>query len=252
MAQKGPLALRLWNFKKAFIEDDTPVDDLSFLSRHRDTLRELVITGDEEMDVAEINQLRALERLNINAPGGANAVLRLAGMPSLRQLSILDRGPEGRRLIVDFGGATEIRQVLLAAPDESEVAAVAALPRLADATLEGAGAFPARFASLELTDLTVTGVTSWPASVTGIERVVSLEVAESRGLADLSLFADASPLRFLTLFDLPGLRSLRGVRFADDAEIDIQGCPDLVDLGELDPGRAVGGAVTGSPRLGLP
>lgn len=251
MAQKGPLALRLWNFKKAFIEDETPVDDLAFLTRHRETLRELVITGDEEMDVVEINQLRALERLSINAPGGANDVLRLAGMPGLRQLTVLDRGPEARRMVVDFGGAPEIRRVVMEDPDASDVGAVAALPQLAELTLESVGAFPTGFSSIHLTALTVTGVTAWPGAVTGIERLESLEVAESRGLVDLSLFADASALRSLTLFDLPGLRSLSGVRFADDVEIDIQGCPDLIDLGELDPNRVLGGAVTGSPMLGL-
>ena len=93
MAQKGPFALRFLRPKQAFLEDgETPVDDLAFLARHRETLRRLSIVGDEVLDVAEINQLGGLEWLDVDAPGGAKDVLRLGSFPNLRQLSVTARG----------------------------------------------------------------------------------------------------------------------------------------------------------------
>lgn len=250
MAQKGPLALRLWKFKTAYIEDETPVDDLAFLSRHRDTLRELSITGDERLDVAEINQLRALEILNIHAPGGANAMLRLGGLPALSQLIVFFRGDQADRLRIDWAGSSALERVSLDGPDAHDLAAIVGLPRLRDLTLDNFATMPERFTP-GLEELALSGVGAWPATIDGLDHLVSLDLAESATLRDLTPFAGAEPLESLVLYDLPGLRSLAGVRVLEDAHVSIQECPNLEDLGALSRESAEG-SITGSPLVGCP
>ena len=52
LVDAASLALRLWKFKTAYLEgSETPVNDLAFLARHRETLRHLHVHGDQLLDV---------------------------------------------------------------------------------------------------------------------------------------------------------------------------------------------------------
>ena len=113
MAQKGPLALRLWKFKTAYLEgSETPVNDLAFLARHRETLRHLHVHGDQLLDVGQVNQLTALETATIDAP--ATRPLELRRLRRLSSLVVVrDEEDGGNALVIDWTGAPQLLSVEL-------------------------------------------------------------------------------------------------------------------------------------------
>lgn len=243
--------LRFLRPRAAFLEDgETPVDDLAFLARHRGTLKRLSVVGDEPVDVAEINQLKALERLDIDAPGGAKDVLRLRNLPNLLELYVTLRGEGESALRIDWAGAV-LEQLWLAGPDENDIDSLQYLTRLVDLWLEAPPRIPAAVGrELVLLDISA-GEVEWPEQILGLDSLEVLTISESATLTDLNAFRYAPPLTDLELSDLPNLRSLAGVRLADGADVLITDCPNLADLGGIDRSR-LDGNVTGSPLVGFP
>lgn len=244
--------LRFLRPRAAFLEDgETPVDDLAFLARHRGTLKRLSVVGDEPVDVAEINQLKALERLDIDAPGGAKDVLRLRNLPNLLELSVTLRGEGESALRIDWAGGSALESLWLAGPDENDIDSLQYLTRLVDLRLEAPPRIPAAVGrELVILDISA-GEVEWPEQILGLDSLKDLTISESATLTDLNAFRYAPPLDDLELSDLPNLRSLAGVRLADGAAVLISDCPNLADLGGIDRSR-LDGNVTGSPLVGFP
>lgn len=233
MAQKGPLALRLWKFKTAYLEgSETPVNDLAFLARHRETLRHLHVHGDQLLDVGQVNQLTALETATIDAP--ATRPLELRRLRRLSSLVVVrDEEDGGNALVIDWTGAPQLLSVELDPATADDIAALEAQTALEEVDLSNPARLPDTLPG-SVYSLSLAGVIPAPTRPLALPALEELDLLDVSGLRDFTFLAGSGALSRLEVFGAIGLVSLAGLRFEPGAHVYLGDCPDLVDISALD------------------
>lgn len=244
MSQSGPWILRVMKPQRIYLEDGRfPLGDLAFLARHSRTVRHLSVQGDGVVDVDSIHGLGKLDSLTIRA-GRLSGPLELARFPGLTWLTLdIDDGAT-----IVWEGAGPLEWVDLTGGDERAAEAVADLPHLEGLTLTESHV-PARFVG-PIAELEIESPAALPAGpIAGLGMLANLMLTNVR-VEDLTLFEGAGKLEQLWVLDSPYITSLAGVRLAEipDAELWLEGCRLLSDLGEVVP-PAGATTIEDCPRL---
>lgn len=246
MAQKGPWLLRMKKWSQINIDGDQfPLDDLGYLLRHADTLRELSIDGEQAVDFDTLNQLHGLERLTIDSLDEAapDGVLELRRFPHLTELQLWSP------IRIDWTDAPALEHLHIYQPTESDFTAISALTSLEYLHLE----LPSRVPDLSSPNLQELSVAGWhtPAErpIRGLGSVTELELVGLAGHRDLSAFAGTGALVSFELVDAWELESLAGLRLADGAAVELADCPHLKDLAGVDAVPGVELSIVGVPLL---